>query len=304
MTSRILLLNTIEFPCPGSHLLHAKKLLRSFESQGMVFGEINEANADTLFELSSGDIVYISNHGLSEYGPTSTQVGALERLAQLGVVPIFWFWHKHSQLLDNIFHGRWILTGEHLRSKIVLPSHGEYSAITSSRSNFVPSRFAAAVNPSEVGNIPRKVLYNASFVGHRYQKTLNRQLRWTLPKVKIVYTPPFISEQERVWMFTSSHIVLGWHSSPNISNGNVVERVFEGLAYGSIVITDNPFALEATDGNVLFADTYDQTKEYFQRIVHDDVFRNSLQEKGLAWARNHGTYESVADSFLNKIKSF
>jgi hypothetical protein len=303
MPNRIILLNTIEFPCPGSHLLHAKKLLSSFETQGLEFGEIGPSQSDELIELGHGDIVYISDHGLSTSGPSQLQIEALERLAKQGVFPIFWFWHKYCDLLTGIFGDRWILTGEHLRSKIVLPSHSEYSSISAASPNFVPSRFASSLRASEIGATPRKVLHNASFVGHRYQRQLNRKLQLTLPKVKVVYTPPFISEQFRISLFTGSHIVLGWHSGPNISNGNVVERVFEGLAFGSVVITDNPFALEATDGNVLFADTYAQTKEYFQRVIGDDKFRSSLQANGVAWAKAHGTYESVAASFVERINS-
>lgn len=303
MLTRIILVNTSEFPCPGSHLLHAKKLLSSFESQGLQYGEIGPSNAEELQQLGAGDVVYISDHGLTASGPTPSQIETLEKLAQAGVFPIFWFWHEYREVLTEIFGTRWILTGEHLRSKIVLPSHAEYTSITSASPNFVPSRFAASVHPNEIGSFPRNVSHNASFVGHRYQRQLNRKLQLTLPRVKIVYTPPFITEQARIDLFTSSHIVLGWHSGPNISNGNVVERVFEGLAFGSVVITDNPFALEATDGNVLFADTYAQTKEYFQRIIGDEKFRISLQTKGLAWAKAHGTYESVAASFVERMHS-
>lgn len=303
MTNRIALVNTSEFPCPGSHLLHARKLLGAFSSQGYAYQEITADASQTVFELREGDIAYISNHGLISGQPSSRQIEILDALAKAGVVPIFWFWHEHTELLDSIFGSRWILTGEHLRAKNVLPSHEVFARITNSRENFVPSRFASALQPFEIGKTPRTNLYNASFVGHRYQRVLNTRLSWTLPKVKIVYTPPFISEDERISLFTSSHIVLGWHSSSNIVNGNVVERVFEGLAFGSAVITDNPFALEATDGNVLFANTYSQTKEYFERIISDSRFRETLQETGKAWAKSHGTYDSVANSFITTARN-
>lgn len=303
MAKRIALINTLEFPCPGSHLLHARKLLSAFSSQGLQYQEISGQDPAEILALGEGDLVYISNHGLDDGVPTQSQIEILENLAKAGVVPIFWFWHEKAELLDSLFGPRWILTGEHLRSQHVLPSHDEYSRITNSRSNFVPSRFASALRSDQVGTIPRVNRFNASFVGHRYQRLLNTRLTLTLPKVKVVYTPPFIAEAERVDLFTSSHIVLGWHSKSNIVNGNVVERVFEGLAFGSVVITDNPFALEATDGNVLFADTYAQTKEHFDRIIRDESFRQSLQQKGTAWARAHGTYESVAASFVTRAKN-
>jgi hypothetical protein len=291
MKNRIALLNTLEFPCPGSHLLHARKLLSSLSRQGFHYLEISDKQPTEVQELGEGDLVYISNHGLVGGAPSSLQIGILEKLAKSGVIPIFWFWHEHAGLLDSLFGSRWILTGEHLRAQNVLPSHEEYSRITRSRSNFVPSRFASALPSNQVGTIPRANRFNASFVGHRYQRVLNFKLAMSLPKVKVVYTPPFISEVERVNLFTSSHIVLGWHSASNIVNGNVV------------VITDNPYALEATDGHVLFADTYSQTKEHFDRVIKDVTFRNRLQENGISWSRAHGTYESVAASFVTHARA-
>ncbi len=302
MTKRIALVNTLDFPCPGSHLLHARKLLSSLSSQGLSYQEISENDSAQLLELGEGDLVYISNHGLVGDVPSEFQLNILEKLAKSGVVPIFWFWHEQASLLDAIFGSRWILTGEHLRARNVLPTHEAYSQITSSRNNFVPSRFASALRPDQVGTIRRVNRFNASFVGHRYQRLLNLQLGISLPKVKIVYTPPFISEAERVDLFTSSHIVLGWHSTSNILNGNVVERVFEGLAFGSVVITDNPYALDATDGHVLFSDTYTQTRDYFERVIKDVAFRENLQKNGISWASSHGTYESVAASFVAKAR--
>ncbi len=295
---RVALLNSREFPCPGSHLLHTRKFLQTFSGLGYEYLEISNLSELRDANLNYDDMIYFSDHGLGASGPSAMQISILEEVARIGAVPIFWFWQNKADLLDEIFNGRWLLTGEHLRAKNVLPSHQEYRDLSAARSNFVPLSFAASLEPTEVGNFHRKIRFNATFVGHRYQLSLNRRLRLQVPKTKIVYTPPFISEEDRIQYFTGSHVVLGWHSEGNIQNGNVVERVFEGLAYGSVVITDNPYAIDATDGNVLFADTFAATKAHLDRVIVDEKFRSKLQREGIKWAQSFGTYKSVAESFI------
>lgn len=303
LSRRIILINTKLFPCPGSHLLHTRKFLNSFSSHDFTCIEVDENELKKGFTFLPGDLVYLSNHGLEEEVLTQEQFDFMSIVSRIGVIPICWFWQDQAHILDELFNTRWLLTGEHLRAQFVLPSHEKFVKIARSRDNFIPITFAAGIAPSRIGKIERQNKFNASFVGHRYQKQLNRHLRLTIPKTKIVYTPPFIDELDRLDIFTSSHVVLGWHSKENVRNGNVVERVFEGIAYGSVVVTDNPYGLEATDGNVLFADNFEDAKMQIQRVIRDDRLREKIQSKGLFWAKEFGTYDAVARSFILKAEN-
>ncbi len=300
---RIFLINSDDFPCPGSHLLHTRKFLKSFENFGFTYGELNSTQDIAVAQLSSQDVVYFSNHGVSEAGPSTQQLTILEAIRLSGAFPIFWFWQRHSDLLSSMFGSRWILTGEHYRAQIVRESHEEIAEAFRKSENYVPLTFAASMTPEEIMGIEKKHTWDASFVGHRYQPLLNAGLLLSKHKVSIRYTPPFISEEKRVGYFKDSLVMLGWHSLGNIANGVVVERVFEGLAYGCVVVTDNPYALEATDGNAIFSTNRVEIIELIGRLKRDESLRASIVAKGRLWAASHGTYRSVTEKFLERIKS-
>ena len=120
----------------------------------------------------------------------------------------------------------------------------------------------------------------------------------------MVYTPPFISETNRLEIFSSSRVILGWHSDANIGNGVVVERVFEGLALGSVVVSDNPYAQQITGGVVEFADSLEGALAIIDRSRKDEGFFRTKQKEGLDFARAKGTYSSVAQTFIERIGEY
>ena len=287
-----------EWPCPGSHYLHTKKFLESFEHHGFSYSEIKSI-AD-ISKIQSMDIVYLSSHGFSLGEPP---VSLFEMISAKGAYQILWFWHDYLDLARTYFSNRFILTGEHFYSKPMLRQHIDLWQIQNSIDEYVPLTFASSLNPAEIGSFARSEKYLAHFVGFGYKPQINKKLQFRFRGIKIQNTPPFISEGERRDIFRSSKVALGWHSDANIKNNVVVERVFEGLAFGNAVISDTPVAREITDGIVEFADTYDETKEFLLRIKKDDQFRQKKMEQGLAWAKAHGTYWHVAKRFIDHFES-
>jgi hypothetical protein len=299
---RVILLNTSEFPCPGSHLLHTRKFLSSFAYHGFDLIEVRTTDQLIGCNPKFSDIVYVSDHGLAGLDQLSEpQLRSLEVLQRSGVFPIFWYWFKHVDLLKEFFRDRWILTGEHFLADTVLDSHRSAKEIFDSCEQYVPLSFAAAILPDEVGNNKRIEKYRAFFVGHRYKRLLNFQLKMMRNDIKVIYTPPFIDESERIDLFSSSRTALGWHSAGNIGNGVVVERVFEGLAFGNFVVSDNPYAERITDGIVKFANSLHEVLELVDRATKDQTYFETNQQKGLLFAREKGNYTSVSKKFIDRI---
>jgi hypothetical protein len=83
----------------------------------------------------------------------------------------------------------------------------------------------------------------------------------------------------------------------------VVERVFEGLAYGAVVITDNPYALEATDGNVIFSTDRTEILDLIERFNREPQIWQKLSLAGQSWASENGTYLNVTRKFLERISA-
>ena len=295
---RIHLVALAEWDCPGSHYLHTKKFLSSFETHGYTYSEVRKFT--DIRDISPDDIVYLSNHGFFE---KQISFEVLEAISKKGAKQILWFWHDHLDLAKRLFANRFVLSGEHFYKKPFLDEHIKLWEIQKTTPEYVPLTFASDLMPSSIATLPRSEMYLAHFVGFGYQADINKRLRIRFRGIKILNTPPFISEKQRTDIFLSSKVALGWHSDANIKNNVVVERVFEGLAYGNAVISDTPIAREITDGIVEFADTYDETRDFLLRIKKDDEFRKKKVEQGFAWAKAYGTYWHVAKRFIDHFAS-
>jgi len=286
-----------DLPCPGSHYLHTKKFLSGFENHGFTYNEIRLQS--DLDKINQGDIVYISNHGLEDGSiPTAT----LEILSSKNSYFILWYWHKFIGIASQFFGDRWVLTGEHFHRKPILEGHVAAWEVQQSIQNYVPLTFASGLKPEQVGTFQRNEKYLAHFIGAGYKQKWNKKLTRDFDNILCLNTPPFIAEELRQEIFLSSGVGLGWHSDGNIENNVVVERVFEGLAFGNFVVSDTPMARELTDGIVEFVQDYDDLKFYISKFKKDSSFRTLKSEKGLNWAKNFGTYSHVANNFIRQIK--
>lgn len=294
---RIYLVLLEKLPCPGSHYLHTRKFLEAFSTLGYKYGEIKSESE--IQNISPGDIVYISNHGVNH---APEVLDTIEKLAERGAKYILWFWHDFLDIADANFAGRYILTGEHFHQKPLLDEHVHRWEIEQKTQNYLPLTFASKLLPSAIGTLPRNDKYLAHFIGANYKKSWNFGLKVIFRNVKIVNTPPFISEEERERIFLSSGVALGWHSDANIQNHVVVERVFEGLSYGNFVVSDNPTAHEITDGIVETATSFGEIRDWLKRYKEDGRFRALKQREGYAWSKANGTYTNVAARFDDHFK--
>ncbi len=305
---RIIILNTPEMPVAGTHLFHAKKLCEGFAWNGLDVVEINNISDLDGITLNDEDFVYISNHVINGtddpmFSKSSPLVESLlYYLAQKKCIPIFWFWHpfiNNEQM--NILKGRYILTGEDFRLKPKSPPHIKAWEIQNKIRNYVPSTFSAAIHPDKIGTFNRSETSMSNFIGCSYkQEWLHSLLNRQGEKHHVKITPPFITEEERINTFLDSVTSLGFHSQANIDNSVVVERVFEGLAYGNVVISDNPCCKVMTDGIIEYVDSYESLIDLIHRAWYDKDYRRKKQIEGMNWCRNHGTYKPVALKFIEK----
>lgn len=290
----IALLNTNSLPCPGTHYFHTKRFLSGFKSHGFTYLEISD---DTnLLNLGKDDLIYISNHGLSE----NSHIELLQ-VKKSGAIPIFWYAHNQIRMISEIFGTRFILTGEHFRKKPALEPHLSFWNLQNELTNYVPLTFASDLAKEKIGSMSRHDKYSAHFIGNGYKRSWNIGLRIAIPRTIIINTPPFLPEPRRREIFLSSKVALGWHSKQNISNHVLVERIFEGLAFGNVVVSDHPDAQDATDGIVEYSSNFLQAAELIQKSNRDNSFSSRKQELGYAFARSHGTYDQIALNFVKAI---
>ena len=297
--NRAILLNTPELLCPGTHYFHTTKFLSSFSLHGYTALEVRSLQDFVSMSPDAGDIVYVSNHGVEQQHTTEAAYLALELISRFECVYLLWFFHFILSDPRMPSLKRWILTGEHFRKEPAVLDHKKCWDMQQTMQNYHPLTFAAAFHPDDVGRFSRNEKLEASFVGHPYQQQWCSRLH-SERNVLIRYTPPFITEQERLSIYLSSVVALGFHSDNNRLNSVLVERVFEGLALGNVVVSDNPCCEEITDGIVKFVDSYESVTEVLQKCWTDVNERKKLQLAGTQWCKNNGTYYTVSKSFIEK----
>ncbi len=301
---KFIYLNTLTFPCIGTHLFHVRKLAQGFQQLGYLAVEVARDEDLDVLGLASEDLVYLSNHGAS-HQLSKMQTLLLTRIAECGAWPIFWYWHDYAAKLDLIFGSRWILTGEKFRSRTLAPSHQSANRVASARRNFVATPFASGVEAITSGMLDGQRPYDVGYVGAPYKMAINAALKIELGKrFRLRLTPPmsFLNESERLPFFLESTASFCWHSPSNIQNGVVTERVFEAMALGSVVVTDNPYALEATGGHAIFANNLPSALDSLTYIASNRSQIDELRESALDWVLKHGTYTEVAKRFVEFSK--
>lgn len=293
---RVIMLNTKELPVSGTLYFQACKFISSFSFHGYELLEVRTIEDFLNLNPTKFDIVYLSNHG-----PSTNILSAqkcFEKFKSLQCTFILWFYHDYIKNLQ--MPKKWILTGEHFRKEPKLEGHHNSWIFQKTLQNYVPMTFATSILPNDIGKFQRNEILKASFVGAPYQVSWCKSLVSLDNNILIKYTPPFISEEERYKIYLSSVVSLGFHSENNSKNSVLVERIFEGLALGNVVISENPACEEFTDGNVKFVSSFEEVKEEIEKAWNNPYERRLRQESGMKWCKEHGTYVNVSKSFIEK----
>ncbi len=289
-------MNSIELPTPGTHLFTTNKFLSGFTYYGY-----EKINASKLDDIEDGSVVLLSNHGLDH--PTISKEVGLKALNYLSnkypnCIYICWFYHAYY---DIIPFKRFIITGEHFHFKPRLETHIKRWDIEQKINNYVPLTFASPLLPEQIGKFERNDILNGCFMGTAYKHD------WVYGLPKTVFLTGInhgreIKEEDRIKLFLSSKIAFGFHHNDNVLNNVVVERVFEGMAYGCVVISDSPAAGLITNDIVQVATNKQEFLEIYNKILSDDNLRLDLQKKGYEWVKDNGLYIHTVKKFIDKFQ--
>ena len=236
---RVYLVNTPDYPTPGTHFFTISKFVNGFKQNGYYTETI--ASFDSI-EDSKWNVFVMADHHQS--------IDKLNLLADKYHESVFILWFHHKWF-DQIKLNKFIITGEHFHSKPQLSDHVKCWDLQQKIDNYEPLTFAAKIHPDEVTMSDRLAdKYDCCFIGNSYY---TRQLQ-TIPNSFVYdynqHNGKFLDEQERIDVYKSSILSAGFHHMNNVANNVVVERVFEALSYGCIVVTDSPAAEKLTGGIV------------------------------------------------------
>ena len=286
MNKNVYVMNSPELPTPGTHNYTITKF-----STGFKFHGYNVKEVKTLDSMTDGSIVILSDHGIY-----ANNMWALNVLAEKYPNSVFicWFYHK---FYNQIPFKKFIITGEHFHKKPIKAEHIFCWDLQHKINNYVPLTFSSPLLPEIVGTLPRNESINGCFIGTRYKQEWIQELS----NIKYI-TNNKLPENERINIFLQSKIAFGFHDPANITNNVVVERVFEGMAFGCVVISDNLVAGEITNNIVQVASNKNEFLNIYNRLLNNDKERLVLQKRGYEWIKNNGLYVHVAENFINKME--
>lgn len=279
------LMNSPELPTPGTHHYTISKFSNGFKHHGY-----NVIEAFTLDSITDNSIVVISDHGIYK-----NNFWALEYLSNKfpNSIYICWFFHK---FYDKIPFKKFVITGEHFHKKPSLLEHITCWDLQQRINNYVPLTFSSTLMPDVIGTLPRNECINGCFIGTAYKPD------WIQDLQNIVYiSGNQLPEDKRVEIFLSSKIAFGFHSNANVLNNVVVERVFEGMAFGCVVISDNPVAAIITDNIVQIANNKEEFLNVYNRLLNNPDEMKILQMRGYEWIKKYGLYAHTSKNFLDKF---
>ena len=316
-------------PTGYNHMFMVQKVGRGFEYHGFktkIVNKISEigepgfvmiCNHPVYFSLGSrhnknGNILRVipalirkaDKAHLVESTSTILRHTALKRLAKQikdkNVVVIAWNCQGDKKLIDELGM-RTIFTNDYYNGMPLLKEHVEWYRLLKEKrnKNFMPLKFAADVNPDTIGNGCKNNKYIVSYVGDKGYMPEYRAAFVDNSRCKIVPTPPYISEDEKIDIYRNSMIVLGLSSTMNKKEKMVSERIFEALAFGCICLTDHPYAPKMTNGTAIYVKNADELKAKVDLFAKNRDTRMKQRKMGLEFTKKYGTWASRAKDFIN-----
>lgn len=199
-----------------------------------------------------------------------------------------WYWHNRANLPPRFIH-----TGE---------NREWHSALHKNRTSFVPLLLRANEAPSTISSYQRFPIRDYCYMGWGYLPD------WEpFPEYKGLYHgvydhSKFLDYPARRAIYLTSVFALGFQSPENVSHEHVSQRIFEGMAYGCIVLTNSPAAAIQTDLIAVLvtsrAELVAQMKYY---LDHPDALK-AKQLKGYQFIREKGTNFHATELYVNYAK--
>lgn len=156
--------------------------------------------------------------------------------------------------------------------------------------NSIPLLLRADEDPKDIGSYKRIVTRDYCYMGCPYCQ----EFIPTSPFTGIYHYggwKKYLSYNERRDIYLSSTFALGFQSQSNIDNEHVSQRIYEGMAYGCVVLTNSQPAVDQTNGvPILFTSKHDLEEKMHYYLDHPEELKKK-QEDGYEFVRKYGTNE-------------
>lgn len=273
----VIILDCPEIKCPKVLLIVFEELCGAFERQGH---SIRICNSIT--EIKGSPIVFMGNL-FQIRNPCSILHKQCPNARYYG-----WYWHDipNTNILPNFIH-----IYENVMSLTLLPDKINIMKFMNSIQNKCPLLLRANEDPKKIGRYERQPRRDYCYMGSVYCPLFVPDEPFKGVYYASYNHDEYLNYKQRKYIYLTSIFSLGFQSDENILNGHVSQRIFEGLAYGCIVLSNSKCACEQTEGNVIFIESKEDIQKQMRYFLDNPLEVIKKQKSGYDFVKRLGTNE-------------
>lgn len=276
----IFILDCKEIGCPRVLMYVFIEMCEAFKKRGYnvkLINSIQDINNDSVVFM--GDSIRHSDPCLllNEIAPDAIYIG--------------WYWHKiNTSSLKYFIHTYENMLNPNIRVKLLKTMSGN-----------CPLLLRASDHPDMIGTYEKKIVYDYCYMGCRYCPELVPSELYKGIYHGVNNANSFISYPNRKDIYLSSIFALGFQSTENIFNKHVSQRIYEGLAYGCIVLSNSIPACEQTNNIVVYIESKSDLENKMKYFKENPDILKQKQEEGYKFIKDSGTNHHSIDNFIQCI---
>jgi len=212
---------------------------------------------------------------------------------------IGWYWHNIdvSNLKYFIYTYENALNIFHNKNRIQ-----DFITMTTSKHN-TPLLLRANEDPLLVGSYERNIEYDYCYMGWPYCRHLVPTNKFKGIYYGVTDQTKFLDYNTRKKLYLSSIFALGFQSNENIGYKHVSQRIYEGLAYGCIVLSNSLPACEQTNNIVIYVNSLEDLENHMIYYKNNPELILKKQKEGYEFIKQFGTNEYSSNKFKELIDS-
>jgi hypothetical protein len=198
---------------------------------------------------------------------------------------IGWYWQKYNTSVLPYF----IYTHENALNIYHDPKRTPGFLQLHAYKNRVPLLLRANDEPDVIGQYKKDIVYDYCYMGWSYCHEMVPSSSFQGIYHATVNHANFYDYEKRKNIYLSSVFALGFQSNINIGYQHVSQRIYEGLAYGCIVLTNSLPACEQTDWIAVHVKTREDVEKQMHFYISNPEEREKKQKQGYEFIQKQGT---------------
>lgn len=282
MPRDIVLLDCAEIGCPLVLMYVFTELCQYFIQQNYNVKKVNNIN-----EITNNCIVFMGDNF-----KTPNIVSLLHSIAP-DAIYIGWYWHPINTDALKYF----IYTYENM-----LNPDSRVSFLKNKKNN-CPLLLRASDNPELIGTYEKNIVYDFCYMGAGYCPEFIPSEPFKGIYHGVWDHKLFYSYDKRKNIYLSSIFALGFQSDQNIKDEHISQRIFEGMAYGCVVLTNSLPACHQTNNICVFITSKQDLENKMKFYIDHPELIKKKQRDGYEFIKKYGTNHYSIELFQKCIQN-